>query len=176
MQLVNKVVDACVARNNALLLSSELSMRTAVSEDVPTMIKFVQKLADHVNEPDAIKINQDIYQRDGFQEYPLFHCILLEYQNVVVGIAFFYFLYSTWERTYLHLEDLYIDQEQRGKGAGKVFMYTLADIANSLGYARFTWEVRKRTRKPMRMLLLILLNNGDNKTLKTGTRLEYPRS
>eukprot|EP00957_Ditylum_brightwellii_P054370 4119669-Ditylum_brightwellii.AAC.1 len=36
--------------------------------------------------------------------------------------------------------EIFVDEEFRGRGAGKHFMYTLAEIAMALGCGHFVWR------------------------------------
>lgn len=77
-----------------------------------------------------------VLSADGFGSSPMYYCLLLRASRGAVGFAFFYFAYSTWEGRVLYLEDLYIQESERGKGAGKAVMKTLARVAKGCGCKR----------------------------------------
>jgi GNAT superfamily N-acetyltransferase len=59
-----------------------------------------------------------------------------------VGYALWFLNYSTWEGVHgIHLEDLFVQPEQRGSGLGKALLTELARIAVQRGYARVEWSV-----------------------------------
>ena len=60
----------------------------------------------------------------------------------IVGIAIWFLTYSTWTGTHgIWLEDLFVDEAQRGRGYGKALMAALAAVCVERGYARFEWTV-----------------------------------
>lgn len=60
----------------------------------------------------------------------------------LLGCAIWYLTYSTWEgRHDIHLEDLYVRDAARGRGAGKALLRALAQVAVERGYRRVEWDV-----------------------------------
>lgn len=59
----------------------------------------------------------------------------------VVGMALYFYQYSTWEGKVLYLEDLYVTPECRGAGLGKKLLVTLAQEAKNNNCKRFQWQV-----------------------------------
>ena len=51
-------------------------IRLAKKEDMPSVLKLIQELADFENEPDAVVITVDDLVRDGFGSSPKFHCLV----------------------------------------------------------------------------------------------------
>ena len=118
------------------------SIRTADRSDVPTILRLIRALADYEREPEsAIAIEEDLI-RDGFGDSPVFKVLLAEIDGVVVGFALYFFVWSTWRgRKCLHLEDLFVEPDHRGKGVGLALMRALAKEAVDAGCARFVWQV-----------------------------------
>ncbi|GMI42967.1 hypothetical protein TeGR_g13843 [Tetraparma gracilis] len=102
----------------------------------------IQALAEYEKEPDAVNTSVPVFLRDGYGDSPIFYCLALTSGGggEVVGTAFFYIAYSTWEGRLLYLEDLYIAPEFRGRGAGKAIMLALAKIAREIDAGRFVWQ------------------------------------
>ncbi|XP_075705107.1 thialysine N-epsilon-acetyltransferase-like, partial [Rhinoderma darwinii] len=59
----------------------------------------------------------------------------------LVGYALSFFTYSTWEGRALHLEDLYIMPEYRGRGVGSKLFTAVAESCLALGCARLQLSV-----------------------------------
>ena len=58
-------------------------LRLASTNDVHTIGRLVQGLADFEKEPDAVNVTPDHYRMDGFQSNPpLFYCLLLEVPTI----------------------------------------------------------------------------------------------
>jgi GNAT superfamily N-acetyltransferase len=115
-------------------------------DDVQAIHSLIVELAIYEREPDAVKTTPEQLIQDGFGENPVFHVFVVEHANVngqksVVGMALYFFQYSTWEGKVLFLEDLYITPECRGHGMGKKLLVTLAQEAQKQNCKRFQWQV-----------------------------------
>lgn len=93
-------------------------IRKAGIEDMKNVLDLIQELAIFENEPDAVVVTVDDLVKDGFSENPLFHCFVAEFENEIIGIALYYYRYSTWKGKTIHLEDLIVRKNNRGTGAG----------------------------------------------------------
>lgn len=119
-----------------------LVIRKATREDVPVILSLVRALATYEREPDAVLATEADFLRDGFGDDPAFNVHVATVEGQVVGFALWFFTWSTWRgRRCLHLEDLFVLPEHRGKGAGFALMKTLAREAVERGCARFIWQV-----------------------------------
>ena len=57
-------------------------------------------------------------------------------------MALYFYTYSTFlGRIGIYLEDLYVREEYRGKGIGKLLIKNLAKICLDNGYGRLEWSV-----------------------------------
>ncbi|HBK83377.1 MAG TPA: GNAT family N-acetyltransferase, partial [Flavobacterium sp.] len=61
---------------------------------------------------------QEDLLRDGFSSNPLFYTFVVEHNHNIIGMALYYYRYSTWKGKTIHLEDLIVKKEFRGIGAG----------------------------------------------------------
>lgn len=93
-------------------------IRKAGIEDMKNVLDLIQELAIFENEPDAVVVTVDDLVKDGFSENPLFHCFVAELEREIIGIALYYYRYSTWKGKTIHLEDLIVRKNNRGTGAG----------------------------------------------------------
>ena len=120
-----------------------LVIRKATATDVPDVLALVKELAAYEREPDAVIATEADFLRDGFGETPAFHVLVAEDAGgAVIGFALYFFSYSTWVgRRCLYLEDLFIQPEHRGKGAGIALMKALAKEAVAKECRRFVWQV-----------------------------------
>jgi hypothetical protein len=74
-----------------------MNIRKGNPEDMPAVLGLIQELADFEKEPDAVLITVDDLVRDGFGTTPLFHVFVAEVDSEIVGIALYYYRYSTWK-------------------------------------------------------------------------------
>ena len=66
---------------------------------------------------------------------------MAERAEEIVGIALVYFRFSTWKGRTLHLEDLIVTHDQRGKGIGKALYQRVIQYAYEQGVQRLEWVV-----------------------------------
>ncbi len=116
-------------------------IRKGLKEDMESVYKLIHELAVYENEPEAVKISVDDLMNDGFKELPEFEVFVAEVNTEIVGMALYYKRYSTWEGKSLHLEDLIVNQEFRGKGIGKALYVELMKVAYNNDIKRVEWEV-----------------------------------
>ena len=116
-------------------------IRMAEKKDVPFIFEMITQLASYEKAAEQVKLKEDQLLRDGFGEHPLFESIILELDNISVGMALFYNRYSTWKGKSLYLEDLYIIPKARGKKLGIMAMKYLANYAVDTHCFRFEWQV-----------------------------------
>jgi GNAT superfamily N-acetyltransferase len=127
-------------------ISSSIHIRIATPEDVPQILAFIRELAEYEREPDAVHATEADLLRDGFGATKRFDCLMAEMvegeRAVTVGFALYFHNYSTWRgHAGIHVEDLYVRPEYRGKGIGKALLTRVAAIAVAEGCSRLQWDV-----------------------------------
>jgi GNAT superfamily N-acetyltransferase len=140
---VNEAIDVCLEPINVSLKRSKIQLKRATADDLNDMRIQVQKLANHVNEPDAVKTTLRQLKLDGFQApSPLFYCLLMYDTDTgkACGAATIFFGYDVVSGKFLYLEDLFVEEEYRGRRAGKATMLALATVAQELGCGSFVWQ------------------------------------
>jgi GNAT superfamily N-acetyltransferase len=121
---------------------TSLRLRAAVREDAAAIVQLIRELAEYEKEPQAAVVTEGDILRDGFGQRSLFRVVMAEWDGDVVGFAFYFFNYSTWQgRPGLYLEDLFVRPSHRGKGIGKALLVHLAGIALRENCGRFVWQV-----------------------------------
>ena len=120
------------------------TIRAAVAEDAALILSFVRELAEYEREPDAVKLTEAELVRDGFpaaggERY--FECLIAEEDGSPAGFALFFLVYSTWRGRALHLEDLIVRPQFRGRGIGKALLTKVAAVAVERDCALLFWHV-----------------------------------
>ncbi|MFN3639906.1 MAG: GNAT family N-acetyltransferase [Flavobacterium sp.] len=118
-----------------------MNIRKATLQDIPVIIELIKELAVFEKEPDAVVITVDDLKRYGFSENPLFGCIVAEVNKEVIGMALFYYRFSTWKGKTIHLEDLIVSESKRGTGAGWALYKEIIHQGKRDGVRRIEWNV-----------------------------------
>ena len=131
-----------------------MKIRQGQKEDMPAVLTLIKELATFEKEPEAVIITVDDLIRDGFGESPLFHTFVAVVndnssesiqEEQIVGVALYYYRYSTWKGRTIHLEDLIVKEEMRGSGIGKalykeVIAQGKKDKVNRIEWAVLDWN------------------------------------
>jgi GNAT superfamily N-acetyltransferase len=119
-----------------------LTIRPAVRQDIPLILHFIQALAEYEREPDAVQATEADLERDGFGPNPYYFCLIAESDGQPAGFALYFHTYSTWVgRKGIHLEDLFVLPEFRGRGIGKALIQAVAAVAVREDCGRLQWDV-----------------------------------
>ena len=117
-------------------------LRPARPGDEPGILACIQALAVYEREADAVENTVEALGETLFGADPRAFCHLVERDGHVVGIAIWFLTYSTWTgRHGIWLEDLFVDEAQRGRGYGRDLIASLAAVCLERGYSRLEWTV-----------------------------------
>ena len=116
-------------------------LRRAEKSDIPLIFSLVKELAIFEKAPHEVTATEADYIENGFNENPLFDCFLIFEGNELAGFALWYYRFSTWKGKRFYLEDLYIKDEYRGKGYGKVLIEACIMEAKRTGASGMMWQV-----------------------------------
>lgn len=108
---------------------------------MPSVLELIKELAVFEKEPNAVVVTVEELERDGFGSEPLFHTFVAEADGEIIGMALFYYRYSTWKGRTIHLEDLIVKQGKRGTGAGSALYKEVIKFAKQQGVRRAEWAV-----------------------------------
>lgn len=118
-----------------------MNIRKGTPEDMPAVLGLIQELAEFEKEPDAVLVTVDDLVRDGFGTTPLFHVFVAEAEGEIVGIALYYYRYSTWKGKIIHLEDLVVKDKMRGTGLGYALYSEIIKQGKRDNVRRIDWHV-----------------------------------
>jgi ribosomal protein S18 acetylase RimI-like enzyme len=116
--------------------------RNATAQDMEQVHGLIMELAVYERQPEAVIISPSDLVQHGFIDGK-FECFVAENSETqkIVGMALFYSRYSTWKGPTLHLEDLYIQPEHRGRGIGDELFRRVANVAAQRNVGRMEWTV-----------------------------------
>ena len=119
----------------------EYIIRPARETDMDQVHQLICELAVYEKEPQAVEIKVADLKADGFGKNPKFKCFVACKNEEVLGMALCYPRYSTWKGLVIHLEDLIVTAEARGKGLGGRLLTRVVRYAREQGARRVSWEV-----------------------------------
>ncbi len=124
-----------------------LTIRPAVPADASTIHQLIVELAIYEREPDAVEVTVAELTAQLSEPQPPFSCLIAEVEGLPVGLALYFYNYSTWRgRRGLYLEDLFVSPAHRGQGYGRALLARLAATARAQGCARMEWAVLRWNR------------------------------
>ena len=127
-----------------------MNIRKGTQQDMQAVLGLIQELAAFEKEPDAVLVTVDDLIRDGFGPVPLFHVFVAEvdddtsdseHAKQIVGIALWYYRFSTWKGKTIHLEDLVVKDKMRGTGLGYALYSEVLKQAKKDQVRRVEWNV-----------------------------------
>lgn len=116
-------------------------IRKAEKKDSLAILNLIKELALFEKEPESVKLKLSDIENDGFGTKPLFECIVAEINERIIGMAIYYPRYSTWNGPTIHLEDLIVSEQYKGKGIGTQLYSNFIKMAFNSGVKRVEWNV-----------------------------------
>jgi GNAT superfamily N-acetyltransferase len=117
------------------------TVRPATPTDCPEVFELIKELAVYEKAPDEVEITVQQLEEDAFGENPVVEILVADKAGKIVGAALTYLKYSTWKGRSLHLEDLVVNQEERGRGIGTQLFKAVINLCKERNYARMEWMV-----------------------------------
>ncbi|MBS1637202.1 MAG: GNAT family N-acetyltransferase [Bacteroidetes bacterium] len=118
-----------------------VAIRRGTREDIPSILNLIKELAHYEKAPDEVEVTIAEMENWGFGEDRIFDFFVAEENNHIVGLALYYFKYSTWKGKCLFLEDIIVTESKRGKGYGKLLFDEVVKVAKQTGVRRMEWQV-----------------------------------
>lgn len=122
--------------------TSDFTLRAAVPADVPAILRCIRGLAEYERLAHECVATEALLRESLFGTAPAAAVVLALSGGEPAGFALWFRSYSTFlARPGMHLEDLFVLPEFRGRGLGRRLLAHLAGIALDRGYGRLEWAV-----------------------------------
>jgi len=102
---------------------TDLIIRPAAVGDAPLVYRLLRDLAAALGKADVMTSTEADIARYGFGEQPRFEALLAFSGAETVGLALYFFEFSTWRgRPGVYVQDMYVAPGMRGRGVGRALM------------------------------------------------------
>jgi GNAT superfamily N-acetyltransferase len=126
-----------------------MKVRAATPDDVSLIVSFIQKKSEFDRNIGAfagvLRVSEDKVIKTLFGAIPFAYVLVAESLDSEIGVALYGFRYSSFAgQPSIWLDDLYVDENIRSQGAGKVLMDKLAAIAKENECTHLAWNADAR--------------------------------
>lgn len=116
-----------------------LIIRKAIREDISLIFSFIKGLAKYEKMENEVVTNEKDLEINLFDKHQA-NVLIAEYEGIPAGFALYFYNFSTFLGKHgLYLEDLFVNEEFRGKGIGNALLSKLAKIALEEDCGRLEW-------------------------------------
>lgn len=119
----------------------QISIRKADADDLVQVYALIKELAVFENAPDEPSNPLKKFIEEGTCKNPRFQVIVAEDKGEIIGIALYYYGYSTWKGSMIYLDDLVVKESYRRQGIGKLLLDELIAIAKEENINQVRWHV-----------------------------------
>lgn len=120
---------------------NDIRIRKAIQADMPAVLELIRELARYEKCEDQVQMSVEKLQKDGFGETPAFQCWLACRNEEILGFCLSWYRYSTWRGRLLYVEDLYIREEFRRMGIGRILFEKVMNAAREEGISFLCLQV-----------------------------------
>jgi GNAT superfamily N-acetyltransferase len=118
-----------------------IEIRKGTKVDIPSALCLVKELAVYEKAPNEVEVTIEEMTEWGFGVDKQFDFYVALLDDVIIGMALYYFKYSTWKGQCLFLEDIIVTESQRGKGLGKLLFDKVVQVSKEMKVRRMEWQV-----------------------------------
>ena len=123
-------------------MAADVRIEPASIRDVPLILSLITALADYERLAHEVEATEAGLRESLFGATPRAEAVIARVGGEAVGFAVWFHSYSTFlARPGLHLEDLFVLPEWRGRGVGRALLRHLARVAVDRDCGRMEWSV-----------------------------------
>ncbi|MFH0865610.1 MAG: GNAT family N-acetyltransferase [Bacteroidota bacterium] len=119
----------------------ETKLRKAKESDLPEVLELIKVLATYERAPGEVTVTLKDLKNDGFGKNPVYEIILAESNSEILGMAFYFYAYSTWKGKCIYLEDIIVREAHRGKKIGRHLFEAVIMRCKEVKAKRLMWQV-----------------------------------
>ncbi len=119
-----------------------ISLRQATRPDAALVLDFIHKLAAYEKLSHEVSATAADIEDTLFGARPFAEVVIAELDAAPVGFILWFPNYSTFlGRPGIHIEDLFVLPQMRGRGIGRCLLAWVARVAQERGCGRVEWSV-----------------------------------
>ncbi len=122
-------------------MENKVTVRKGEIDDLPPILELIKELADYEKAPNEVSVTLAEMQHHGFGAKSIFEFYVAIEEEKIIGLALYYYKYSTWKGRCLFLEDIIVTASKRGLGVGKLLFNEVGKVAHKQGVRRMEWQV-----------------------------------
>ena len=108
-------------------MQTDFEVRKGKIEDLEATFELIKELAVYEKALEEVTNTVAQMQIDGFGANPSFDFFVAKHNDKIVGIAIYYFRYSTWKGKRIYLEDIIVTETYRGQGLGSILFESVIE-------------------------------------------------
>jgi GNAT superfamily N-acetyltransferase len=116
-------------------------VRQGNTGDLPGVLALVKELAEFEKAPGEVEVTVEEMIRWSTGPEKVFDFFVAEKSGNIVGIAVYYYKYSTWKGRCIFLEDIIVTASERKQGIGKLLFNEMVKLAKQEKVRRLEWQV-----------------------------------
>ncbi|MDW5290283.1 GNAT family N-acetyltransferase [Formosa sp. PL04] len=118
-----------------------MDIQYAKESDIPQIIELCKAHAKF-EQADYEQTNKiELLSKFLFAENPSLKCLVVKQEELLIGYATFMKQFSTWDtHFYIYLDCLYLKENKRGKGLGKMLMEKIQEYGKSENCTIMQWQ------------------------------------
>jgi len=116
-------------------------IRRARRSDCQRILELIKELASYEKAPREVTITLNHLEESGFGQNPVWWGFVAEVNGIVCGMAIYYIRFSTWKGQRMYLEDIYVTEEMRREGLGRMLFDQLIIEAREKEFKGIVWQV-----------------------------------
>ena len=121
--------------------TGRIALRRATADDVPTLLELIRGIAEYERLAHEVVATEAALAESLFKKRAA-EVILAFDGDRAVGFAVYFHNFSTFlGKSGIHLEDVFVIPQMRGRGFGKALLKRVAQIAVERNCGRLEWAV-----------------------------------
>jgi GNAT superfamily N-acetyltransferase len=115
----------------------QIKIRKAEEQDLEQVYLLIKEFATFIKTPEKVLITPEQMVKN--QHY--FNCLVACYNHKIIGFATSFNAFYSWTGKAIYLDDLFVQEQYRGKGIGKQLFNSIIEKARAEKCIKVKWQV-----------------------------------